>query len=186
MNGVILINGDFNNTQHKYAVVGLSIRNDFYTDAIWNMVLRQLTPSIRRLLTLKGLSTEKIDEMEEQAFRKYNDYDWGFKLLMKDDVAIGFTFWDYPKQIHIPNGTGCCLEYLLVDAHHRGNKYGTLLMDDFVAWADIHRPVIKIQFKPDPLLIKLYKKYGFKKDKNEPQDASEECWEFGLVEWYRS
>ena len=48
-----------------------------------------------------------------------------------------------------------CLEYLLVDASHRGNKYGTLLLDDFVSWATIHRPVIKIQFKPDLLLVAL-------------------------------
>jgi GNAT superfamily N-acetyltransferase len=186
MNGTILIDGDFNNTHHKNAVVGLSLRNNFYTDAIWNMVMRKLTPNMRRMLTIKGVSNKDIEGMEERAFRKYSNYDWGFKLLMKNDVAIGFTFWDYPKQSSHPNGKGCCLEYLLVDADHRGKKYGTLLMDDFVSWADIHRPVIKIQFKPDRVLVKLYKKYGFKEGCPEGMKQDPVAAGSGLVEWYRN
>lgn len=184
MSGAIIIDGDFNNTQHKNAVVGLSLRNNFYTDAIWNMVMRKLTPSQRRVLSNKGMPDRLIVEVEKDEFKKYDEYDWGFKLLMKNDVAIGFTFWDYPKQKHYPNGKGCCLEYLLVDAAHRGNKYGTLLLDDFVSWATIHRPVIKIQFKPDRMLVDLYKKYGFNEGRPVGMKADPTADGCGLVEWY--
>lgn len=152
-----IIVGDLTNRQHTNAVIKLSIKHNFYIDQIWNMVLRKLSPTINKQLVNAGVSPSKILEMEKQALAKYDNYHWEFRLLMKDNEVVGFSFWDYPKKA----GRGCSLEFLLVDEAQRGNKYGKLLMDDFVAWADATRPEIKIQFENSKMLRTFYTKYGF-------------------------
>lgn len=179
-----IIIGDLTNKQHAYAVVKLSLTHNFYIDPIWNMVLRKLSPPLTNKLRLAGWSQERIEREETNQFAKYDDYNWEFRLLIKDETVIGFTFWDYPKTSK--TGRGCCLEFLLVDEAERGKKYGKLLMDDFIAWADANRPEIKIQFEiKDRMLVQIYTKYGFKYDKEhaEPSDAGQV--EMGLANWYR-
>jgi len=168
-----IIIGDFSNKQHTNAVVKLALQHDFYIEQIWNMVLRKLSPSTKKHLLNAGISQNKILEMEKQAFEMYEDFHWEFRLLMKDNKVIGFSFWDYPKK----EGKGVCLEFLLVDNAERNNKYGTLLMDDFIKWADANRPEIKIQFKNTPMLRAFYTKYGFIGVNNA------DGW---LTEWYRN
>jgi GNAT superfamily N-acetyltransferase len=179
-----IIIGDLTNRQHTNAVVKLSLTHNFYIDPIWNMVLRKLSPALTKQLRLAGWTQERIDREETKQFSKYDDYNWEFRLLMKDDKFIGFTFWDYPKKSK--RGQGCCLEFLLVDGAERGNKYGKLLMDDFIAWADTNRPEIKIQFPiADRMLVQFYTKYGFKYDKEHAEPSDARCVEMGLANWYR-
>ena len=168
-----IIIGDFSNKQHTNAVVKLALQHDFYTDQIWNMVLRKVSPTMRNHLLNAGVSRSKILKMEKEAFEMYEGFNWEFRLLMKDDKVIGFSFWDYPKK----EGKGVCLEFLLIDNAERNNKYGTLLMDDFIKWADANRPEIKIQFKNSPMLRAFYTKYGFSGVDSE--DGS-------LTTWYRN
>jgi GNAT superfamily N-acetyltransferase len=177
-----IIIGDLTNKQHTNAVLKLSLTHNFYIDAIWTMVLRKLSPSLTKQLRLAGWSQERIDQEETKQLSKYDAYIWELRLLVKDEKVIGFAFWDYPK-----TGKGCSLEFLLVDKAERGKKYGKLLMDDFIAWADANRPEIKIQFPiADKLLVKIYTKYGFKFEKEyaEPQDARD-FMQLGLANWYR-
>lgn len=181
-----IIIGDLTNREHTNAIIKLSITHNFYIDPIWNMVLRKFSPPLLRQLRNAGWSQERIEYEEANQFRKYDYYNWECRLLKKEGVIIGFTFWDYPKRPK-DEGLGCCLEFLLVDEAHRGNKYGKLLMDDFIVWADANKPKIKIQFpKADRLLIKFYTKYGFKFDivENE-KDRDPNAEQGGLVEWYR-
>jgi GNAT superfamily N-acetyltransferase len=168
-----IIIGDFTNKQHTNAVVKLALQHDFYVDQVWNMVLRKVSPSVRKQLLNTGISPSKVLEMEKQSFKLYDNFNWEFRLLMKNDKVIGFSFWDYPKK----EGKGVCLEFLLIDNAERNNKYGKLLMDDFIKWVDnVDIPEIKIQFKNSQMLRTFYTKYGFNGVNN--ADGS-------LTEWYR-
>jgi predicted GNAT family N-acyltransferase len=167
-----IIIGDLTNKQHTNAVIKLSIKHNFYTDQIWNMILRKLSPKVNKQLLTAGVSPSKILEMEQQAFANYDNYNWEFRLLMKEGKVVGFSFWDYPKKA----GRGVCLEFLLIDEAERGNRYGKLLMDDFIAWADANRPDIKIQFKNTNMLRTFYTKYGFSGASNADGE---------MTEWFR-
>jgi hypothetical protein len=148
---------DLTNKQYINAVIKLSIKNNFYIDQIWNTLLRKLSPSqINKLPT--GFSRSDILNIEEQSLKFYDDYNWELRILMKDDIAIGFSIWDYPKD----DGDGCCFEYLLIDEVERGNKYSKLLMDNFIVWSNINRPNTKVIFDDTILLNSFYTKYGFK------------------------
>jgi len=170
-----IIIGDLTNKQHTNAVIKLSLQHNFYIDQIWKLVLRKFSPTIKKHLLLSGVSLQKILEMEAGEFNMYDNYNWQFRLLMKDDKVVGFSFWDYPKKA----GRGVCLEFLLIDEAERGNKYGRLLMDDFIAWADANRPQIKIQFTNTLMLRTFYTKYGFSEEKKNNADCS-------LNEWFRN
>jgi len=172
-----IIKGDLTNKQHTNDVVGLSLKNKFYTDQIWNMVLRKFTPQVIKRLRELGWSDARIEAERVKKMEKYDKYEWEFRLLMKDGKTIGFIFWDYPKK----EGKGVCLEFLLVDPAHRENGYGKLLMDDFIVWADATRPDIKIQFDGNNMLRKFYAKYGFK-EHPEKKKSNPFC---PFLEWYR-
>jgi GNAT superfamily N-acetyltransferase len=156
---VVIRNGDFADKKHTNAVIALAMRNNFYVEQVWNMLLRKLSPRVAQQLLKEGYTKEELAEVEKRSFAKYDNFNWEFRLLMKEDKVIGFSFWDFPKKA----GKGCCLEFLLVDEAERGKGHGKSLMDEYDRWTIANgRTNNKIQFIPTPKLMAFYTAYGFR------------------------
>lgn len=162
---------DFTNNKEKMnKVLNMALRNDFYFNQLWSLLMRSYPPKIKMILVRKH-SKEAIEERERRAYEKYNKFGFVLNILeTREGELVGFCFWDYPLPTDKNPKTGCCLEFLFISPEYRRQGLGSMLVGAFriIAKQNFKKEKCKVQVpRNNKNLIKFYEDWGW--EEGEPE-----------------